>query len=137
MDVTLAQTILWLVKLSVLSTVFALGLNATLKDITYLVHNPGLFARSLLAMYVLTPLVTVLLVLVVAAPLRVEVAVLLMAISAKASNSLMTGDCPATRALWLDSSSTSAPGICSLPRANAASFSMAPVATANSNAVRP
>jgi bile acid:Na+ symporter, BASS family len=73
-----------LVRLSILSTVFALGLNATLEDITYLVHRPGLFVRSLLAMYVLTPLVAGLLVLAVAAPRPVQIAVLLMAISAGA-----------------------------------------------------
>jgi len=82
MELSLAQTISLLVKLSVLSTVFALGLNATPADVAYLVTKPGLFVRSLLAMYVMTPLVTVLLVLMITAPLRVELAVLLMAISA-------------------------------------------------------
>ena len=79
---SIAQMIELLVRLSIFSTVFALGLNATLEEITYLVHRPGLFVRSLLAMYVLTPLATVLLVLVMPAPRPVEIAVLLMAISA-------------------------------------------------------
>ncbi len=78
---SLAQMIGLLLKLSVLTTVFALGLNATPDDVAYLTHRPLLFARSLLAMYVVTPLVAVLLVSVVDAPLPVEIAVLLMAIS--------------------------------------------------------
>jgi len=76
-----AQIIGLLVKLSILSTVFALGLNATWADVTYLLRRPGLFARSFLAMYLLTPLAAVLLVLGMTAPRPVEIAVLLMAIS--------------------------------------------------------
>jgi len=84
MEMSLGQVVGLLVRVSILSTVFALGLNATWEDITYLVHKPQLFARSLLAMYVLTPLTAVLLVLAFAAPRPVEIAVILMAISAGA-----------------------------------------------------
>lgn len=73
-----------LLRVCVLSTVFALGLNATREDVAYLVHKPQLLVRSLLAVYVLTPLIAVLLVLAFTAPLAVEIAVLLMAISAGA-----------------------------------------------------
>lgn len=46
---------------SICLTSFALGLQAKFADITYLVRRPGLLARSMLAMNVLTPLVAVLL----------------------------------------------------------------------------
>jgi BASS family bile acid:Na+ symporter len=49
-----------------------------------LLRQPGLLVRSLLAMYVLTPLAAVLLVRAFSAPLAVDIAVLLMAISAGA-----------------------------------------------------
>jgi len=71
-----------LVHLCILSTVFAIGLNATRADVVYLLHKPRLFVRSLLAMYVITPAIAMILVRVFDAPLRVEIAVLLMAISA-------------------------------------------------------
>jgi bile acid:Na+ symporter, BASS family len=73
-----------LVQLCIVSTVFAIGLNATREDVAYLLHKPRLLARSLLAMYVLTPAIAVILVRVFDAPLPVEIAVLLMAISAGA-----------------------------------------------------
>jgi BASS family bile acid:Na+ symporter len=73
-----------LVWLCILSTVFAIGLNATLEDVAYLLHRPRLFVRSLLAMYALTPAMAVILVRVFDAPRPIEIAVLLMAISAGA-----------------------------------------------------
>jgi bile acid:Na+ symporter, BASS family len=73
-----------LVKLCILSTVIAIGLHATREDVAYLWHKPRLFVRSLLAMYVLTPAIAVILVRTFDAPLPVEIAVLLMAISAGA-----------------------------------------------------
>lgn len=79
-----AQIVGLLVKACAFSTVFALGLNTNWKDVTYLLYKPGLLSRSLVAMYVLTPLIAVLLVLVVHAPLTIKYAVLLMAISAGA-----------------------------------------------------
>ena len=84
MEVSLADIIGLLLRVCILSTVFGLGLKATREDLAYLLHKPQLFARSLLAMYVLTPLIAVLLVLVFNAPFPVKVAVLLMAISASA-----------------------------------------------------
>ena len=84
MEMSLAQIIGLLVRVCILSTVFAIGLNATREDVAYLLHKPQLLVRSLLAMYVLTPLIAVLLVLAFNAPLPVEIAVLLMAISAGA-----------------------------------------------------
>lgn len=84
MEMSLAEIIGLLVRVSVLATVFAIGLGAPLNEVAYLLRKPGLFARSLLAMYVVTPLVAMLLVHVVPAPLPVRIAVLLMAISAGA-----------------------------------------------------
>ncbi|PTR17357.1 BASS family bile acid:Na+ symporter [Nitrosospira sp. Nsp2] len=60
------------------------GLKAAWADVAYLLRRPGLLSRSLLAMYVLTPLAAMLLVLVFPAPRVVGSAVLLMAISAGA-----------------------------------------------------
>jgi len=80
----LAQIIGVLVRISVFATVFAIGLGAPLKDVGYLLHKPQLFVRSLLAMYVATPVVAVLLAHFVPAPLPVRIAVFLMAISAGA-----------------------------------------------------
>jgi BASS family bile acid:Na+ symporter len=73
-----------LVQLCILSTVFAIGLNATHEHVAYLLRKPQLLVRSLFAMYVVTPAVAVLLVHVFDAPLPVKIAVLLMAISAGA-----------------------------------------------------
>jgi bile acid:Na+ symporter, BASS family len=70
-----------LVQLCILSTVFAIGLNATRADVAYLLHKPRLLVRSLLAMYVLTPAIAVVFVLVFDAPVPVKIAVLLMTIS--------------------------------------------------------
>ena len=81
---SLAAVVGLLVKLCIFSTVFALGLNATWKDVAYLLHKPGLFFRSLFALFALTPLIAVLLVRVFPTPLPVEMAVLLMAVSAGA-----------------------------------------------------
>jgi BASS family bile acid:Na+ symporter len=84
MEGPLAQIVGILLRGCVLITVFALGLRASWRDVASLVHRPGLLARSLLAMYVLTPLAAVLLVLAFSAPVPVEMAVVLMAISAGA-----------------------------------------------------
>jgi bile acid:Na+ symporter, BASS family len=84
MEMSLAQIIGLLLKVSIFSTVFALGLNATREDVLYLAHRPQLLLRSFLAMYVLTPLIAVVLVLAFDAPVPVDIAVLLMAISAGA-----------------------------------------------------
>lgn len=84
MQMSVAQIVGLLVKVCALSTVFALGLHTSWKDVTYLFSKPGLFLRSILAMYVLTPLIAVLLAIAAPAPLKIKVAVLLMAISAGA-----------------------------------------------------
>ncbi len=47
-------------QVSLLLTVFGFGLRATLDDVLYLVHRPWLFARSLVAMFVVMPMAAVL-----------------------------------------------------------------------------
>jgi BASS family bile acid:Na+ symporter len=84
MELSLAQIIGLALKACILSSVFALGLKAVWADVASLSRRPGLLVRSMLAMYVLTPLAAVLLVLAFPAPRAVEGAVLLMAISAGA-----------------------------------------------------
>ncbi|WON74331.1 hypothetical protein [Nitrosospira sp. Is2] len=84
MDLSLAQILGLVLKACILTTIFALGLKAAWADVAYLLRRPGLLSRSLLAMYVLTPLAAMLLVLVFPAPRVVGSAVLLMAISAGA-----------------------------------------------------
>ncbi len=84
MELSVAQILGLVLKVCILATVFALGLKAAWADVASLLHRPGLLMRSLFAMYVLTPLVALLLVFAFSAPLAVELAVLLMAISAGA-----------------------------------------------------
>jgi bile acid:Na+ symporter, BASS family len=84
MELSLAQILGLMLKVCILATVFALGLKARWADVSSLLHRPQLLMRSLLAMYVLTPLVALLLVFAFSAPLPVKLAVLLMAISAGA-----------------------------------------------------
>ena len=68
-------------QLSVLCTVFGFGLNTTTRDLSYLIHRPGLLARSLLSMYVVMPAVAVLLALVFDFPVTVERSLMMLAIS--------------------------------------------------------
>jgi BASS family bile acid:Na+ symporter len=49
-------------QVSILATVFGLGLQATWADLLYVVRRPGLLARSLLAILVIMPVVTLALV---------------------------------------------------------------------------
>uniref|UniRef100_UPI00397D94AF hypothetical protein n=1 Tax=Salmonella sp. SAL4435 TaxID=3159890 RepID=UPI00397D94AF len=55
----LKQMTMLAMQISIESTVFGLGLKASGGDILYLVLRPGLFARSLLAVLVIMPLVAV------------------------------------------------------------------------------
>ena len=48
MEMSLADIIGLLVRVCILSTVFAIGLNATREDVAYLLHKPQLLVRSLL-----------------------------------------------------------------------------------------
>lgn len=81
MTFTLADLLRLLIRCSMLSTVFAIGLRASWNDVLYLTHQPRLLLRSLLAMYVLTPLAALLLIQVIPAPPPIKVAVMFLAIS--------------------------------------------------------
>lgn len=68
-------------QLSILAIVFGFGLKARIEDLLYMVRRPGLLARSLLAMFVVMPLVAVLLARAFEFPHTVNVALTLLAIS--------------------------------------------------------
>jgi bile acid:Na+ symporter, BASS family len=71
-------------KLAVGALILAIGMGSTLSDMTYLWRRPGLLLRSLLAMYVLVPLVAFLLVKTLPLAAGVEAALLVLAMSAGA-----------------------------------------------------
>ena len=57
----LKQIVVLTLQVSVLSIVFGFGLKATLDDLLYVVRRPGLLARSILAVFVIMPVVAVML----------------------------------------------------------------------------
>jgi predicted Na+-dependent transporter len=76
--------LLLLLKASVGAIIFAIGMDATPADATYLWRRPALLGRSLLAMYVAVPLAALLMVRLLALPPGVEAALLVLAVSAGA-----------------------------------------------------
>ena len=58
----------FLLQGAMIVSVLALGLKARAADVLYLWHRPGLLLRSFLAMYLVTPLIAVLLVLLLNLP---------------------------------------------------------------------
>ena len=76
--------LLLLLKVSVAVIIFAIGLDSTAKDAAYLWYRPGLLLRSLLAMYILVPLAALVLVKLVTLQPGVEIALLVLAVSAGA-----------------------------------------------------
>jgi len=66
---------------SILMTVFGFGLQATPGDVLYLVRRPGLLARSLVAMFVIMPIVALAMVRVFALRPAVEIALAMLSIS--------------------------------------------------------
>ena len=77
----LKSRLMFTFEVSLFLTVFGFGLPATLDDVLYLFHRPGLLARSLVAMFVVMPVVVVVLVRVFDAPRTVEIVLLALAIS--------------------------------------------------------
>lgn len=71
-------------KVSVAALIFAIGLSATLDDVAYIWRRPALLARSLIAMYVVIPLVAVLMARTLDLPPRTEAALVVLAICAGA-----------------------------------------------------
>ena len=78
---TLQQAILLGLQASILLTVLSFGLAATLDDVLYLTRRPSLLVRSLLAMLVIMPFVTVVIRLVFALEPAVEIALVALALS--------------------------------------------------------
>ncbi len=76
--------LLILLKLCVVALIFAIGMGSTLADVCYLWRHPALFARSLLAMYVLVPLAVFGLVKLLPLATSGKAALLVLAVSAGA-----------------------------------------------------
>lgn len=77
----MATTVL---KLSVATLLFAMGLLASHRELGYLWDRPGLLVRSLLAMYVAVPVFAVVLALALDLPRGTELAIVILAICAGA-----------------------------------------------------
>jgi BASS family bile acid:Na+ symporter len=78
---TLQQAVMLALQASILLTVFGFGLQATVHDLLYLVRRPGLLARSLVAMFVIMPIVAVILVRAFELRPAFEIALVALAIS--------------------------------------------------------
>lgn len=74
--------LLLILKVTVMALILAIGMDSTLEDLTYLLRRPGLLVRSVLAMYVVVPLVALLFVKALTLPPGVEMALLVLAVSA-------------------------------------------------------
>jgi BASS family bile acid:Na+ symporter len=71
-------------KIAVSSLILAIGMQSTAGDLTYLWRRPRLLLKSMLAMYVIVPLVAVALARLLPVPFALKVAVVVVAISAGA-----------------------------------------------------
>lgn len=69
------------IQVSILSTVFGFGLNATREDLIYLLRQPRLLARSLLAVFVILPIVAVTLAAAFDFPHSVKIVLVALALS--------------------------------------------------------
>lgn len=75
------EAIVLLLMGSIVLTSLTLGLMATRRDVTHLARHPALFARSVLAMNVLTPAIAIVLLLASHVPPAVKVAVVVLTVS--------------------------------------------------------
>jgi len=75
------QLVILTLQVSVFCAVFGFGLNVTFEDLLYLVRRPGLFARSLVAMFVIMPVVAIALVKLFDFRRVVEIALVALSIS--------------------------------------------------------
>ena len=73
--------VLTLLKLSIALSVFAIGLQATLSDATYLFRHPRELVRALVSMYVVMPVVAVALVMTFNLHPAVKIALVTLAVS--------------------------------------------------------
>jgi len=80
----MTETLLLVLKLSVVGLIFGIGLGSTPADLSYLWRRPRQLARSLGAMYVAVPLVMLLLTKVLPMTTAARTAVLVLAVSAGA-----------------------------------------------------
>jgi len=76
--------LLLLLKTSIVALIFAIGMTATAEDIVYLWHRPVLLAKSVIAMYVVMPIVSVVMVYLFDLPPKTELALVILAICAGA-----------------------------------------------------
>jgi BASS family bile acid:Na+ symporter len=75
------QLIMLALQVAIIGTVLAFGLKATRQDVLYLLRRPGLLIRSVLAMFVVMPILVVVLVKVFDFRLTVEVVLVALAVS--------------------------------------------------------
>ena len=85
----LKQLVMLALQVSIVATVFGFGLRATFQDLLYLLRRPGLLARSLLAMFVIMPVVAV--TLDVLFELRRELEIVLVALALSPVPPLLPG----------------------------------------------
>ena len=78
---TLAHLIPLAIQASIGIIVFGIALDAHFRDLTYLLHKPGLLARSLLAMFVIMPVLAVALAVLFDLNPVVEVALIALALA--------------------------------------------------------
>jgi BASS family bile acid:Na+ symporter len=78
---TMQQALVLALQASILMTVFGLGLRTAPNDVLYVVRRPGLLGRSLLAMFVIMPMIAVLLVRTLTLRPSVEIALVALALS--------------------------------------------------------
>lgn len=78
---TLLSVVLVLFKVSIILSVFAIGLNATIPDVTYLFRHPGEFVRAAFSMYVLMPLLAIALFMMLHLHPAVKLTLLALAVS--------------------------------------------------------
>jgi BASS family bile acid:Na+ symporter len=79
MDLT--HPVMLALQASIVGTVFSFGLKATPADLTYLLRRPGLLVRSILAVFVIMPLVAVALIALFSFQPAVKVLLVALAIS--------------------------------------------------------
>jgi BASS family bile acid:Na+ symporter len=80
-DMTLQQAVILGLQASIFLMVFGFGLQATAQDLSHLFRRPGLLARSLVAMFVVMPVVAVLLSLLFNLPRPIAVALVALSMS--------------------------------------------------------
>lgn len=78
---TLQQAVILALQVSVLLTVFGFSLQTTTRDLLYLMRRPSLLARSLVAMFVVMPILAVALVRIFELRPAFEIALVALAIS--------------------------------------------------------